>query len=272
MLQLCGHTKHVVVLVALLRVVAPVVVNCSHIFTFHLYVNFLADVVDSHTAKSGLSRCGLHRESTFHARSRTQSAEVLRRCRRAPSELLLARGVREGCPTNGFLFAVCWSRTRQLTPSPCWRTTQCYYLSSWKWKDNRNCLSKKLDGMESSKSKSHNHFMHGWDETNTRTTWATRCGVQWSKHNTNKQEDYVHIHLSSVAIQLLRVGLGFHVVIGVGRLTVRFHHAYTIPSCLLHVVVRLCLVIVNSDLATWESLGSLVFQYRWPWGCLFLMT
>ena len=45
----------------------------------------------------------------------------------------------------------------------------------------------------------------------------------------HEQEDYVHIHLSSVAFHVLCVGLGFHVVIGVGRLTVRFHHAYTIP-------------------------------------------
>ena len=52
--------------------------------------------------------------------------------------------------------------------------------------------------------------------------------------------------------------LGFHVVIGVGRLIVQrdgfhtstaFHHAYAIPSTkffLLDVVVRLCPVIVNS--------------------------
>ena len=58
---------------------------------------------------------------------------------------------------------------------------------------------------------------------------------------------YVHIHLSSVAFHVLSVGLGFHVVIGVGRLIVRFHHAHVIPSFLLDVVVRLCLVIVNSD-------------------------
>ena len=37
----------------------------------------------------------------------------------------------------------------------------------------------KLDGMESSKSKSDDHFMHGWHETNTRTTWATRCVEKW---------------------------------------------------------------------------------------------
>ena len=46
---------------------------------------------------------------------------------------------------------------------------------------------------------------------------------------------------------MLCVDLGFHVVIGVGRLTVQFHHAHAIPSFLLDVVVRLCPVIVNSD-------------------------
>ena len=53
--------------------------------------------------------------------------------------------------------------------------------------------------------------------------------------------------MSSVEFHVLCVVLGFHVVIGVGRPTVRFHHAYAIPSFLLDVVVRLCLVIVNSD-------------------------
>ena len=43
------------------------------------------------------------------------------------------------------------------------------------------------------------------------------------------------------------LGLGGHVVIGVGRLIVRFHHAYVTPNFLLDVVVRLYLVIVNSD-------------------------
>ena len=46
---------------------------------------------------------------------------------------------------------------------------------------------------------------------------------------------------------MLCVDLGFHVVTGVGRLTVRFHRAYAMPSFLLDVVVRLCPVIVNSD-------------------------
>ena len=41
MLQVCGHIKHVVVLVAMLRVITSLVVNRSHIFTFHLYVNSL---------------------------------------------------------------------------------------------------------------------------------------------------------------------------------------------------------------------------------------
>ena len=57
----------------------------------------------------------------------------------------------------------------------------------------------------------------------------------------------MHIHLSGVAFHVHCVGLGCHVVIGVGRLVFRFHHAYVIPSFLLDVVVRLYLVIVNSD-------------------------
>ena len=57
----------------------------------------------------------------------------------------------------------------------------------------------------------------------------------------------MHLHLSSVAFHVRCVGLGCHVVIGVGLLIVRFHHAYVIPSFLLDVVVRLYLVIVNSD-------------------------
>ena len=63
----------------------------------------------------------------------------------------------------------------------------------------------------------------------------------------NYQEDYVHTHLSGVAFHVHCVGLGCHVVIGVGRLVVRFHHDYAIPSFLLDVVVRLYFVIVNSN-------------------------
>ena len=43
----------------------------------------------------------------------------------------------------------------------------------------------------------------------------------------------MHIHLSGVAFHVLCVGRGCHVVIGVGHLVVRFHHAYIIPSFLL---------------------------------------
>ena len=46
----------------------------------------------------------------------------------------------------------------------------------------------------------------------------------------------MHIHLSGVAFLVRCVGLGCHVVIGVGRLIVRFHHAYAIPCFLLDVV------------------------------------
>ena len=73
------------------------------------------------------------------------------------------------------------------------------------------------------------------------------CAMSEYDDNTNKQEDYVHIHLSSVAFHVLSVGLGFHVVTGVGRLVVRFHHAHVIPSFILDVAVRLYLVIVNPD-------------------------
>ena len=54
--------------------------------------------------------------------------------------------------------------------------------------------------------------------------------------NTNYQEDYVHIHLSGVAFHVRCVGLGCHVVIGVGRLVVRFHHAYVIQIFFLMLV------------------------------------
>ena len=73
------------------------------------------------------------------------------------------------------------------------------------------------------------------------------CAMSEYDDNTNSQEDYVHIHLSGVTFHVHCVGLGCHVVSGVGRLIVRFHHAYVIPSFLLDVVVRLYLVIVNSD-------------------------
>ena len=63
MLQVCGHIKHVVVLVALLHVFTSLVVNCSHIFTFSLVCEFLADFVDCHTAKTGLGRCCLYSPS-----------------------------------------------------------------------------------------------------------------------------------------------------------------------------------------------------------------
>ena len=60
MLQVCDHIKHVVVLVALLRVITSLVVNCSHIFTFSPVCEFLADFVDCHTAKTGLLRYCLY--------------------------------------------------------------------------------------------------------------------------------------------------------------------------------------------------------------------
>ena len=56
MLQVCGHIKHVVVLVALHSCHQFICCQCSHIFTFHLYVNSLQIFVDSHTAKNGSSQ------------------------------------------------------------------------------------------------------------------------------------------------------------------------------------------------------------------------
>ena len=41
MLQVCGHIKHVVVLVVLLCVINSVVISVPTVFTFHLYVNSL---------------------------------------------------------------------------------------------------------------------------------------------------------------------------------------------------------------------------------------
>ena len=75
---------------------------------------------------------------------------------------------------------------------------------------------------------------------------AMWCAMSEDDDNTNYQENYVHTHLSGVAFHVHCVGLGCHVVIGVGRLVVRFHHAYEI-QVFLDVVVRLCLVIVNSN-------------------------
>ena len=60
MLQVCGHIKHVVVLVALHSCHHFTCCQCSHILTFHLYVNSLQIFVDSHTAKTGLLRCCLY--------------------------------------------------------------------------------------------------------------------------------------------------------------------------------------------------------------------
>ena len=117
---------------------------------------------------------------------------------------------------------------------------QCYCVSSWMLKGSRSCWrlkeikkSRKLDWMKSSNSKSDAHFMHGWDDCKhaDNLSHAMWCAMSEDDDDTNWQEDYVHIHLSSsVAFHVLRVGVGFHVVIGVGRLVVRFHHAYVIPS------------------------------------------
>ena len=54
------------------------------------------------------------------------------------------------------------------------------------------------------------------------------CAMSEYDDNTNSQEDYVHIRLSSVAFHVLCGGLVLHAVIGVGRLIGRFQHAYAI--------------------------------------------
>ena len=73
---------------------------------------------------------------------------------------------------------------------------------------------------------------------------------------------------------MLCVGLGFHVVIGVGLLVVRFHHAFVIPSFLLDVVVRLYLLIVNSDCSHNYCMLHIAvniienIEHSWPQRCV----
>ena len=81
----------------------------------------------------------------------------------------------------------------------------------------------------------------GWNETNTRTSSANvRCVQENECYNTEqglrrqttlRARSRVHqvCHVI-VEFHVLCGDLGFHVVIGVGRLTVQFHHAYAIPS------------------------------------------
>ena len=57
MLQVCGHIKHVVVLVALHSCHHFICCPCSHTLTFSPACEFLADFVDSHAAKTGLLMC-----------------------------------------------------------------------------------------------------------------------------------------------------------------------------------------------------------------------
>ena len=57
MLQVCGHIKNVVVLVALrIRVVTSFVVNVPT----HSFFTCIENFVDPHTAKTGLLRCCLY--------------------------------------------------------------------------------------------------------------------------------------------------------------------------------------------------------------------
>ena len=74
------------------------------------------------------------------------------------------------------------------------------------------------------------------------------CAMSEYDDNTNSKEDYVHIRLSGVAFHVLCVGLGFarrHWSRTSHRSVFSTHTQF--PSFLLEVVVRLYLVIVNSD-------------------------
>ena len=94
--------------------------------------------------------------------------------------------------------------------------------------------------------------------------WAMRC-VQGMSVTTQDYEDYqlrAHSRVTQMChviagFHVLRVDLGFHVVTGVGRLTVQqdgfirqlhftTHTQHQVQSSFLYVVVRLCPVIVNS--------------------------
>ena len=78
--------------------------------------------------------------------------------------------------------------------------------------------------------------LHVWTLRETRGQLEPRCGVSWVKMTTQdwtKQEVYVHTHLSGVVFHVHCDGLGCH-------------HAYVIQVLFL-VVVRLCLVIINSN-------------------------
>ena len=91
------------------------------------------------------------------------------------------------------------------------------------------------------KVKRNAHFMHGWDDTSTRTPWAMQCvqdmnvtaeTEQRLRRLTLRAHPRVHqvCHVI-VGFHVLCVDLGFHVVIGVGRLTVQQDdHTYAIPS------------------------------------------
>ena len=102
----------------------------------------------------------------------------------------------------------------------------------------------------------------GWSETNTRTSCANvRCARDESDNTEQGQRRLQQLRARSRVHVVLRVDsldLGFHVVIGVGRLNVqqdgfiRQLHFTTQTqhqvqsSFLLDVVVRLCPVIVHS--------------------------
>ena len=102
--------------------------------------------------------------------------------------------------------------------------------------------------------------MHGWDETNTGTSWALRCvqGMSVTAETEQGLRRLQQLRAHSRVLQVCHVivgchvlrvdvslDLGFHVVIGVGRChwcrtshpsagrfhtSTAFHHAYAIPN------------------------------------------
>ena len=135
--------------------------------------------------------------------------------------------------------SLCRRRTRQLTPSPWLGSTGGYYYStSWKLKGSKNCLrlmwnERKMKGMKRSR-KSDETLTSCMDEMRQTLRHLEPCDVcmEWvwrpnrrrltTPRACSRATQVCHV---IVGFHVLRVDLGFHVVIGVGRLTIHFHHA-----------------------------------------------
>ena len=156
------------------------------------------------------------------------------------------------------LHGVCWWRTRQLTPSP-WRsstgdlTTQ--PRGSWR-------VARTAWGWWGMREGSWKWWRRGQGSQRKRSLLEL---MRWDKHSDilshamcAKNECVHQVCDVIVKFHVLCVDLGFHVVIGVGRLTVQHegftrqlhfttHTQFQVQSSFLRdVVVRLCPVIVNS--------------------------